>query len=112
MSRYSSTITADRTEVRTGRRRAVKLIKDGGTRPHVGTCEVCGVAVIWHKRCGGASVKLTVDPIPDDEAMQSTEPGRFTIFQGFAVADPDPAHAALLPYYREHACAAAPAKGG
>lgn len=79
--------------------RSRKLIADGGTAPHAVIC-ACGVKIIHHRRVGGGFLVLDFEPL---------EGGRFVIFGGAALSDPDPRN---LPegqsLYREHVCASAP----
>lgn len=91
-------ITADRTEATIGRRRKAKLIVDGGTTPHLGTCD-CGAVVVFHRQVGGATVKLE-----ETDALAPAGDGRFVIFQGVAISDPDPRNVPGFQPYREHVC--------
>jgi hypothetical protein len=97
----NSNLTVDRSEARALRQpSARKPIADGGSVPHVGDC-ACKARVIFHKRAGGGTVKLE-----QTEALTANGgDGRFVIFQGFALVDPDPMNVPKdWPVYREHVC--------
>lgn len=101
-------VTADRSDG-PGRRRKRKPIAEGGTSPHMGTCELCGAHVIWHRRPGAVpTVKLDREPVPAERVHPDSAP-RFIIFQGAALMDTDPRNVPEgMPFYREHRCPAPP----
>jgi hypothetical protein len=97
----SAHVTADRSDGPGRRPRKQKFIADGGTTPHLGTCEACKGEVIFHRRAaGGATVVLDRDPL-----VHTDKWARFVIFAGTALEDPDPRNVPDgMAYHREHVC--------
>jgi len=93
-------VTADRSDGPGRRPRNTKPIAEGGTRPHLGTCQTCGGAVIHHKLCGGVQVML--DPA---DLKHGDVGARYIIMFGFVISDPLPAAVPVdVHYHRAHVC--------